>query len=507
MRTMCQEHQLNPDQTGSMNCPDCNTCIECGEIYYEHDALEDDQCPHCQENRSKILPNQIYNMDCIEGMKQMPDNMIDTVITDPPYGLSFMDKKWDYNIPPVESFKEMLRVTKPGGTLLCFGGTRTFHRIAINIEDAGWMIKDTLMWLYGSGFPKATDISKQLDKKAGAEREIIGESDRGTGAQPNKLNNHEQGDTGIGYMDGSGKTFPITKPSTTEAQEWDGWKSHALKPAYEPIIMAMKPNDGSYAENALKWDVTGLNIDGARIPHQNEADAQESTLKNQHADFNSNDGIKVPTKGIYHGDNRPPENYDSTKGRYPSNVILDEKAAELLDQQSGIKTGNGHLSNSKITGYGQLGGGTVEYNGPGPKDKTIGGASRFFYTAKAPSAERNEGLEELPIQTFGQSGGAQQAIGEGKTEYIQTGIGLNKLKQTRNIHPTVKPLKLMQYLCTLTRTPKGGIVLDPYLGSGTTALACRITKRSYIGFEINPEYFKIAQHRLKTEQQEKLFME
>ena len=190
-------------------------------------------------------------------LKTLPDNCVDTIITDPPYGLSFMGKKWDYDVPSIETWRKCLRVLKPGGTLLCFAGSRTQHRMAVNVEDAGFILKDCIMYLYGSGFPKATDISKQLDK--GHKREVIGQAHHGA---CNKPNGNSFDDDSYEWQ----RHFDITEPATSEAILWNGWKSHGLKPAYEPILVAMKPNDGTYANNALTWGVSGLNIDGGRIP-------------------------------------------------------------------------------------------------------------------------------------------------------------------------------------------------------------------------------------------------
>jgi len=433
------------------------------------------------------IKNKIIQGDSLEVMKEIPDNSIDTIITDPPYGLSFMGKEWDsfratkntksqivnwlgsgmkHNSEEMICYqewtrqwaKEALRIAKPGATLLCFGGTRTWHRLACGLEDAGWIIKDTLMWLYGSGFPKATDISKQIDKREGRKGEIIGKSGgKGFSSQQikNKMDGFRPYEKGLPfeYADRN-----IYAPATPESKLWNGWKSHGLKPAYEPIIMAMKPNEGSYVENALKWGVAGLNIDGGRIEFQNEADYKESVTKNQHADFNSNNGIRVPTKGIYHGDFRPPENYNPEKGRFPSNIILDEEAAEMLDKQSGISKSQGGRIGNKGSLLNMCG---TKHQKGNPGFNDIGGASRFFYVAKASKSERNIG-----------------------------GI--------INNHPTVKPLKLMEYLCILTKTPISGIVLDPFAGSGTTCMAAKKTGRDYIGIEKEPDYITIAEKRINS---------
>jgi len=699
--------------------------------------------------------NKIYNMDCLEGMKKMESDSVDTIITDPPYGLSFMGKKWDYDVPSVEVWKECLRVLKPGGTALIFAGSRTQHRMAVNVEDAGFILKDCIMWLYGSGFPKATDISKQLDKLNGkyfnegfkqylidAKKKsgktlkdiniLLGYSDKGgnfasdlfsfkkgnrflypTIAQYEKLkiflnldNKYDElvkieeaerevigkdGRTAKESVFGMGiqEEWDLTKSSTPEAQLWNGWKSHGLKPAYEPVIwatksfkksedfpllertnnllgellwkqivrlekmdmfksqekvlislntvllwnsileellkkenksiilteskvitelktlnlllskntqestdgesqtcqsgipksqangftylakivksylgkerkslsdiqkvivqevatfkekepsqydmilsaknvekdlftnvlivnsvllnvitkvvelkeekelielasfvekslklyhqdqpssamldvcqkdirkvvpdfspilVAMKPNDGTYANNALKHGVSGLNIDGGRIG----TDIIESGRAN-----------RKETNSVYKDGLSPQKEKQFSQGRFPANIILDEEAGAMLDEQTGIlPTGGfqkGSVMKNKDSGKeicGMYKGQTRESNHSGDK----GGASRFFYCAKASKSERNKGCDE-------------------KT----------------NTHPTVKPLKLMEYLCTLTKTPTGGIVLDPFCGSGTTLLAAKRLGRSWIGFELSEEYVKIVNRRLSQD--------
>ena len=188
--------------------------------------------------------DKILQGDCLEVMKTIDDNSIDSIITDPPYGLSFMNKKWDYDVPSIESFKEMLRVAKPGAFLLCFGGSRTFHRMAVNIEDAGWEIRDTIMYLYGSGFPKSYNISKGIDKKFGAEREVVGKNEN---YRPVSGKEGYLGKPTFRHTDGISN---ITAPATPEAELWDGYGT-ALKPAFEPIIVAMKPVDKNFGEKSL----------------------------------------------------------------------------------------------------------------------------------------------------------------------------------------------------------------------------------------------------------------
>jgi len=380
----------------------------------------------------KLEVNKIYNMDCLEVLMTLEDNSVDSIVTDPPYELGFMGKKWDstgiaYN---VDLWKECLRVLKPGGHLLAFGGTRTYHRMACAIEDAGFEIRDCIQWIYGSGFPKSHDISKAIDKKLGTyvEGKLL-PSSRTTGASA----------TGIAT---TFRKKTASNPQSPEAQQWKGWGT-ALKPANEPIVLARKPlSEKTVAENVLKWGTGGLNIDGTRIP------TNEKLGRNNKA---RSDG----TSYIIQRKDRYIDN-STGKGRFPANVILDEEAGKLLDEQSGIsKPRKGRTGKRGGTAWhGQKGIGSPDKIGRWPSDSG-GGASRFFYCAKASKKERGEG----------------------------------------NNHPTVKPVKLMEYLIKLV-TPPEGIVLDPFLGSGTTVIACINTGRNYIGFELDKQYYEIAKNRI-----------
>ena len=382
-------------------------------------------------------------MDCVQGMKLLDDCSVDSIVTDPPYELGFMGKKWDstgiaYNI---ELWQECLRVLKPGGHLLAFGGTRTYHRMTCAIEDAGFEIRDCIQWIYGSGFPKSHDISKAIDKQAGAERKVIGKSSR-----------HGGGIKGNGTSYELPPDIPyITAPATPEVQQWEGWGT-ALKPANEPIVLARKPlSEKTVAENVLKWGTGGINIDGCRVETNGETPkgsgkGSKNSIFGQVANSKGNDGNVTPELG-----------------RFPANVILDEEAGKLLDEQSGtlksglLKAGHPYGLGDGQNVYGKLTGCT--------KQDTYGdsgGASRFFYCAKASKKERGEG----------------------------------------NNHPTVKPLSLIKYLITLV-TPPGGICLDPFMGSGTTAIACINTNRNFIGFEIDKHYCDIANERIRKALAEK----
>lgn len=477
----------------------------------------------------------LINDDCLKAMMELPDNSVDTIITDPPYGLGFMGKQWDTfksdyiskhnnsltkdlerrprkdgrNVPgtgiamraglydqsvkghigyqewfrPI--FAELLRIAKPGATLLCFGGTRTYHRIACACEEAGWQIRDCIMWVYGSGFPKSLNIGKAVDKLQGNERkeylQPIAYPDSDCWSIPNK--NSKQPQWGVGSMeehknqDGKGNVI-----KTKGSSEWEGYGT-ALKPAHEPILIAMKPLDGTFAQNAKKWGVGGLNIDASRIPINSDVD--DKRLGGQ-GEWKTDKTAKNVYEGGYVGNNIK----SSEKGRFPANVILDEESAEMLDKQC-PKTSKGYAkaTDGKVKGQGSL----FKQGGVNANRYDMGGlgASRFFYCAKASKAERNRGCEELPKQAMSEL----DKIGGSKCG-MKTGSGNDRDNTYHNNHPTVKPLKLMEYLCILTRTPTGGIVLDPFMGSGTTGMACVNTKRDFIGIEKEKEYFEIAKKRI-----------
>jgi len=373
----------------------------------------------------------------------LPKNLLSSINTILDKSSGFMGKRWDYEVPSVEVWAECLRVAKPGATLLCFAGTRTQHRMAVNIEDAGWRLVDCLMWLYGQGFPKAQDIGKSVNATINT-----------GGSSPRNLRKDRQGEeykpTGqIDYQKGRMFSSEIEQDDKCvglcpKAQPWDGWKSHGLKPAYEPIILAMKPNDGSYADNALKHGVGGLWIDGGKIG------AEIIPPQKQGKDIRNNSWSGQGGKSDYTS--------KGSVGRYPANVILDEKAARMLDEATGntSQTGNRkdkHRIQQEIVNT------PFSRGVNAPEYTDSGGASRFFYCAKASKRERGEG----------------------------------------NTHSTVKPLSLMQYLCRLTKTPTGGIVLDPFCGSGSTLLAAQREGRSFIGIELNPAYAEMARRRIEAD--------
>jgi site-specific DNA-methyltransferase (adenine-specific) len=410
----------------------------------------------------------------------LADNSIDSIVTDPPYELGFMGKKWDSSgiAYSVELWQQCLRVLKPGGHLLSFGGTRTYHRVAVAIEDAGFELRDSIAWLYGSGFPKSLDVSKAIDKQAGAEREVLTEvvSDL-FGDQEVK----QERKTGIGTGKGSTAIMgdgnrDLTMPATPEAKQWQGWGT-ALKPAFEPVIVARKPIEGTVANNVLKWGTGGLNIDGSRIGTE--------TISTHNAPKGSFAGGE-PDRGS------DTSSYKEHTGRWPANIILDPYTAELLDEQSGQTVSKaGGRSTQKGTGTWASSTGVFANGQDRPRTghSDSGGGSRFFYVAKASKRDRNEGLEELPeLRT-----GAMSATADGT---MLTGSGNERNTRRQNFHPTVKPTSLMEYLIKLV-TPPNGTVLDPFTGSGSTGKAAILQGFDFIGIEMTEEYLPIIEGRLK----------
>jgi site-specific DNA-methyltransferase (adenine-specific) len=411
----------------------------------------------------------------------LPDCSVDSIVTDPPYELGFMGKKWDstgiaYN---TDLWRECLRVLKPGGHLLSFGGTRTWHRVAVAIEDAGFEVRDSIAWMYGSGFPKSLDVSKAIDKAAGAEREkirtpITAGSTAGKGSS-NEIDERpwltKAREVGFHEHDSD-------KAVTPEAQQWEGWGT-ALKPAFEPIVVARKPLIGTVAENVLTYGTGALNIDGSRV----EGKVPSVPM----AEWSRSGTTGSSNKRS--GEMSQPHSF----GRWPANVILDEYSAELLDDQTEGKITQGHWANTKVSGYGEFGGGKSEYLGTGRKaEDDIKGASRFFYVAKASKRDRNEGLEELPTKgkVFNGQNSESAGLADGSVEDKFT------TQPAQNFHPTVKPTDLMRYLIKLV-TPPNGIVLDPFTGSGSTGKAAILDGFRFIGIEMTEDYIPIIEGRLK----------
>jgi site-specific DNA-methyltransferase (adenine-specific) len=315
--------------------------------------------------------------DCLERLRELPDNSVDSVVTDPPYGLSFMGKKWDYDVPSVDVWRECLRVLKPGGHLLAFAGTRTQHRMAVRIEDAGFEIRDMIAWVYGSGFPKSHNLK----------------------------------------------------------DEWQGWGT-ALKPALEPITVARKPLIGTVAQNVLEHGTGAINVDGCRVA---KSDGDKSGW--------SKTGSKAGENRSMSGFNYEREPKPDAFGRWPANLIHD---------------------------------GSYEV------DSLLNSAARFFYCAKTSKKDRNEGCDELEQKQ------THNRKPDGKSTFEKS-----DRQPSQNNHPTVKPTDLMRYLCRLVTQPNG-VVLDPFMGSGSTGKAAIIEGFQFIGIERDESYFEIARSRIET---------
>jgi DNA modification methylase len=362
--------------------------------------------------------------DCREVLRGLPENSVDAVVCDPPYELGFMGKSWDSTGVAFDpaTWKEVLRVVKPGGHILAFAGSRTQHRIAVAIEDAGWEIRDTLMWVYSQGFPKSLDVSKAIDKMLGAAREVVGDGIYAARRlKPSAQTNIE----GAEYRFGSGHN--ITAPATDAAKQYSGFGT-ALKPAYEPIILARKPLIGTVAANVLTHGTGGLNIDGCRIgdeilPAQVRGVSKMGT-------FEGADGNITPER----------------EGRWPANFLHDN-SPEVTD--------------------------------------LLGNAARFFYHPKCSKKDRDEGLEDLEPR----NNMRVNAPRENEDEKHST--------KRSNFHPTVKPTTLMRYLCRLI-TPPGGVILDCFMGSGSTGKAALIEGFQFVGIEQDKDYMPIARARIEA---------
>jgi len=503
------------------------------------------------------MKQQVFHGNNLELLKQYPDNYFDAIVTDSPYGLGkepnaeemlqawitdgylevkgsgFMGKEWDAFVPQPIFWKEVFRTLKHGGHVLSFFGTRTYDWGVMAMRLAGFEIRDCIHWIYGSGFPKSHNISKAIDKMYGAEREIIGKAEH--------LNKGNAFNKEKGWNDNNLKSpheVMITASSTDQAKQWDGWGT-TLKPSNEPIVLARKPLEKglSIAENVMKWGTGGINIDGCRVGIENRTYKGKSAQKPsgvgtfrddnwQPKDIEVNVNGRFPanlilshhpececvgTKKVKSNGNFPSQQntssmYMTSKGKSlnPENDYSDENGQEtiedwtcnedcpirIMDEQSGIsKTGD-------IKSHQEKGTGTIYGNGKGffssrnyrevnfKGDK--GGASRFFYCAKASKSERNKGLTHF-----------EEKIIKGRDEGQDKLSVAYKPRPTpmANVHPTVKPVALMQYLVRMI-TPPNGIVLDPFNGSGTTGIACKLEGFEYVGMELDAEYCKIAQARI-----------
>lgn len=414
--------------------------------------------------------------DVTARLAEMPADSVQAIVTDPPYGLNFMGRGWDHGVPPESVWTEALRVAQPGAHLLAFGGTRTFHRLTCAIEDAGWEIRDCLMWLYGSGFPKSLDVSKAIDKAARRDY-VLAAVRLGLAIPDNSLHDwtkaeHSPSDRWWDKLKAvlspedwlrverevvSRNARPagwftaqdghdVTAPATDAARQWSGWGT-ALKPAWEPIILARKPLAGTVAANVQAHGTGALNVDGCRIGTDGGGNVCPGGALCQ-----------CETSGISFGKTKHAVRREGAFGRWPANLALDQDAARMLDEQSGENR------DSAIAPYTERAVSPSSFNFAGRQKPAFdyggsGGASRFFYTSKASSTDRDRDLG--------------------------------------NKHPTVKPVDLMRWLVRLV-TPPGGTVLDPFCGSGSTGVAALGEGFDFIGIDADPESCEVARRRLES---------
>jgi len=526
------------------------------------------------------MNNKIHCADCLEEMKKMEENSIDSIVTDPPYGLSFMGKKWDYDVPSVEIWKECLRVLKPGGYLLSFAGTRTQHRMAVNIEDAGFEIRDMIAWVYSSGFPKSHAIGKAIDKLQGNEREVLGLKQY-AGPSGNNRN------FGVGNDDESDTKRIDTKGNSP----YEGWGT-ALKPALEPITVARKPFKGTVANNVLKWGTGGINIEKSRVPTQDDEVRKQKILAGEvvcnafcdkHKSYPSSlsdilsfslsqlhdfyqhifselGSYNISYTNLLH--NLGEIDYKNCKqlldvpydcGRFEERVneyvrgnqqfqgsqsdcptlsrlygefvrcqedvspnifpLNSDVQVDILRFLNSLKNNQQNDNNLHLVfvlvlcAYSLLVNNNLHNHYTTCKNKSKGrfpanfchdgsdevvdcfpeNSQRFFYVPKASKKDRNEGCEGLENRLGGSLEGGNDK---------RNGKDSPQLKLTKNNHPTVKPTKLMQYLVRLV-TPKDGICLDPFMGSGSTGKACVAEGFDFIGIELDEQYCEIAKARIK----------
>lgn len=480
---------------------------------------------------------QLHHGDCLEVLRGMDDNSVDSIVTDPPYGLSFMGKGWDYDVPSEAIWRECLRVLKPGGHLLAFAGTRTQHRMAVRIEDAGFEIRDMIAWVYGSGFPKSLDVSKAIDQAGGASpveqasmlrqrreaagltREQVAEA---VGCTVSSVRDWEEGRAraigaptefivpskdyrakladilgysaderrligasadrrGDGTVYGVGHSGEIRAGGFTDAaRQWQGWGT-ALKPALEPITVARKPLAGTVAANVLAHGTGALNIDGCRVPTEDNLGGGAYAKNPSQRDEMW--GAEAGNSWVRGGAGE----FVQPPGRWPANLIHDgseEVLATFPDApgQSGAVTGNEPTGNG-FSGVVYGHGGKAQRPPSTPRNDA-GSSARFFYCAKASRADRNEGI----------GGSDKPAVNYGAVP--SDWENANWKTRNGNHHPTVKPTDLMAYLCRLV-TPPHGVVLDPFMGSGSTGKACMREGFQFIGIEREAEFLDIARSRIE----------
>ena len=514
----------------------------------------------------------LHHGDCLETLRTMPDNSVDSIVTDPPYGLSFMGKRWDYDVPSVEIWAECLRVLKPGGHLLAFAGTRTQHRMAVRIEDAGFEIRDMIAWVYGSGFPKSMDVSKAIDKAAGRiesgesvaslkktlielfdasgkKRKAIDEDCGfracnyltlpGDGKRPdpwvNVLPSQEKWETikrvlgceadisarldvlfteaerevigqqtkarstaGASALPTIGsetiyRTWDITAPATEAARQWQGWGT-ALKPALEPITVARKPLVGTVAANVLQHGTGALNIDGCRVGSAPEQRTRHNGSRKDASSINmTTDAVSIPAASSRWPANLIHDGSEEVLAGFPRTAPSPTGPVKQGGQKSsgGIMNATGGERDGYGVGYGDTGSAARFFKQVAHDDEDLATMQRFMYCAKASKRDRDEGLDGFEVKAAKSYEGGRIV----SADHPETAMGGESNRA--NIHPTVKPTDLMRYLCRLV-TPPGGVVLDPFMGSGSTGKAARLEGFRFVGCELSAEYLEIARARIES---------
>lgn len=494
--------------------------------------------------------------DCLSVMREIAASSVDAIVTDPPYGLGFMGKEWDHSVPGEAYWREALRVAKPGAHLLCFGGTRTYHRMACAIEDAGWEIRDCIMWVYGSGFPKSMDVAKAIDKQRNDDprpvcrylRDAIERSDettatiaekfgfnrrmvehwaaRDTDSQPTvptieqwsqlkdilglassmdpevERLNWRKGEFGDDYKNAeivgahqgdapglAGERFThkdklIRAPHSDQAKQWDGWGT-CLKPAWEPIIVARKPLDGTVASNVMEHGTGAINIDACRVPTGDNVSTHSASKLSQDSQL------------VYgtHGKKETHQSSGQKLGRFPANLVhdgSDEVVALFPDSkgQAGAVRGD---EPSRVGQNGIYGTFSKPSNACEPRGDS-GSAARFFNTLRDGEASAGRTYTDRGGTNFAAKPGMRREP-TSADRFFYCAKASRKDRGEGNDHPTVKPTALMSWLVRLV-TRKGGTVLDPFCGSGSTGMACAVEGDSFIGIEMNEHYADIAEKRL-----------
>ena len=423
----------------------------------------------------------LHNGDCLNVLKMMIEDevFVDSIVTDPPYELGFMGRSWDSTgiAFQKETWELCFKVLKPGGHLLAFSGSRTYHRMAVAIEDAGFEIRDQVMWLYGSGFPKSMNVGKALDKKLGNERIKTGEKK----THSNKGIKQSEQRTAIGA---GAFGQEVEEDVTVGTTEWEGWGT-ALKPAHEPLVLARKPlSEKSVVDNVLNHRTGGINIDECRV------EGNDAKYPDTNPDFRDQGRQSKENMGI---DKLSFGQTENVKRKKVVRKSRDENGVWTNDN-SGMKAEGSEYADADPRGRFPS---NVMHDGSDSIKKLFEDKSRYFYCAKTSKAERNQGLDNFPIKNKKGGGGTSNNVWYEDDVNSASGKFGSEKAPSKNVHPTVKPIKLMKYLCRLI-TPKGGTVLDPFMGSGSTGMAAKEENFDFVGIEKEEEYFNIASARIES---------